>query len=300
MTPLLGELAALGAALSWAFASIFFTRAGQGLGSPVMNTARLVVAAAALATLHLLLTGAPWPVSLTADQTGWLLVSGLAAHVVGDGVLYMAYVRVGPRLSLLVGSLTPILSGLLAWALLGEILSPMVMAGVALTVGGVAWVVLERPNGRFSGGTRERRLGLVLALVSAIMQAVGIVTARYVLTGGLPALSAVTVRIGLSAAVMMAWLLGRGQAPSGLHSLISQREATRAMIGGALTGPIVGATLSMVAMQAVQVGVASTLLSLPPVFLLPLSAVVYQERVSARAALGTLVAIAGVALLLLR
>jgi drug/metabolite transporter (DMT)-like permease len=47
------------------------------------------------------------------------------------------------------------------------------------------------------------------------------------------------------------------------------------------------------------VGVASTLMSLPPVFLLPISHFVFGERIGLRAVAGTLVAIIGVAMLLL-
>ena len=113
MIPYLGEAAALGAACSWAIASLFLTRAGRGLGSQVVNGARLPLAAAVLLIIHWAATGAPWPAGLTGDQTWWLLVSGMAAHVVGDGLLYSAYVLVGPRLSLLVG--TSILSSPPSW-----------------------------------------------------------------------------------------------------------------------------------------------------------------------------------------
>jgi drug/metabolite transporter (DMT)-like permease len=51
--------------------------------------------------------------------------------------------------------------------------------------------------------------------------------------------------------------------------------------------------------QRAPVGVASTLMALPPVFLLPISWVVFGERVGWQAVAGTLVAVAGVALLAL-
>ena len=133
---------------------------------------------------------------------------------------------------------------------------------------------------------RDRRLGLALAAASAVLQAIGIVTARHVLVSGVAPLSAVTVRMLLSAVAMAAWMVMRGQVGSGLRSLARERAATLSMVGGAITGPIIGASLSMVAMQTVQVGVVSTLLCMPPVFLLPLSAVVYRERITWRAAAG--------------
>ena len=67
----------------------------------------------------------------------------------------------------------------------------------------------------------------------------------------------------------------------------------------AFTGPVLGATLSLFALQHTQVGIASTLIALPPVFLLPVGWLVFKEEFDWSAVLGTLVAIGGVALLFL-
>ncbi len=71
------------------------------------------------------------------------------------------------------------------------------------------------------------------------------------------------------------------------------------MIGGAFSGPFIGVTLSLVALGNAQVGVASTLMSLTPAFLLPFSAIVFKEPIWRRAVYGTVLALAGVALLFL-
>jgi drug/metabolite transporter (DMT)-like permease len=71
------------------------------------------------------------------------------------------------------------------------------------------------------------------------------------------------------------------------------------MFGGALFGPIVGVSLSLLAVQRAEVGIASTLMALPPVFLLPISAVVFKERYGWGVVAGTFIAIAGVAILFL-
>jgi drug/metabolite transporter (DMT)-like permease len=47
------------------------------------------------------------------------------------------------------------------------------------------------------------------------------------------------------------------------------------------------------------VGVASTLMSLPPIFLLPIGRFVFKETISKRAVTGTIIALAGVAALFL-
>jgi drug/metabolite transporter (DMT)-like permease len=69
------------------------------------------------------------------------------------------------------------------------------------------------------------------------------------------------------------------------------------MLGGTLTGPFLGIWLSLYAVQTARLGIASTLMALPPVILIPLEYLLFKQRVSARSALGTLAAIAGVTLI---
>jgi drug/metabolite transporter (DMT)-like permease len=71
------------------------------------------------------------------------------------------------------------------------------------------------------------------------------------------------------------------------------------LICGALTGPFLGVWLSLIAIQHTSIGVASTLMALPPVFLLPISRLVFAEQIGWRTILGTMVAISGVAMLFL-
>ncbi len=71
------------------------------------------------------------------------------------------------------------------------------------------------------------------------------------------------------------------------------------ILGGAFSGPFLGVSFSLLAVQRAEVGVASTLMALPPVILLPIGYYVFKERFGWQAVAGTLVAIAGVAILFL-
>ena len=71
------------------------------------------------------------------------------------------------------------------------------------------------------------------------------------------------------------------------------------LIGGALSGPFIGVWLSMVAVQNAQVGIASTLMALSPIILIPLDRWVFHEQVSSRSIAGTVLALAGTAIIFL-
>ncbi len=82
-----------------------------------------------------------------------------------------------------------------------------------------------------------------------------------------------------------------------IRTLRQDRRAELAIFGGAVAGPFLGVWLSMVAVQNARVGIASTLMAMTPIMLLPLVRLIYREQVSVRAAAGTLLAVAGVAIM---
>ena len=298
-----GELAAVVTALCWSFTSTFFTLAGRLVGSVVVNRIRLLLAVLFLVLAHFLLRqnlpvgAAPW-------RWFWLALSGLFGLVIGDAFLFQAFVWIGPRLSMLMLSTAPIFSTVLAWLFLGERLSGLELAGIAVTTLGIAWVVLDRAGsgGAGNGGPEPPthfRLGLLFGVGAAVGQALGYVTAKKGLAGAFSALSGTLIRMIAAAAILWLVTLLLGQVRPTFAALRRRPEAMKYILGGAFFGPFLGVTLSLVAVQRTQVGIASTLLALPPIFLLPISHFVFKERIGWGAIAGTLVAVAGVAILAL-
>jgi drug/metabolite transporter (DMT)-like permease len=68
---------------------------------------------------------------------------------------------------------------------------------------------------------------------------------------------------------------------------------------GAIFGPFLGVSFSLLAVQQTATGIASTIMSIVPVLIIPPAVLVLHERVSARALIGAIAAVAGVALLFL-
>jgi drug/metabolite transporter (DMT)-like permease len=104
------------------------------------------------------------------------------------------------------------------------------------------------------------------------------------------------------AAVVILWGLAIIQRKA-LPTLITARKqfsATRWIILGAIFGPVVGVSASLLAIQYAKLGVASTLMSLPPVLMLPISYFAFKERFGWQAVAGTLISIAGVAILFIK
>lgn len=293
----LGELAAVGTSLAFAFGSTLFTVAGRRLGSMNVNRIRLVIAAIFLSALHWISLGSLFPVNAAPDRFFWLGLSGVIGLVLGDIFVFRAFILIGPRLTMLMMSLAPILAAIQAWIFLDETLSGGQIFGILLTVGGIAWVILEK-NG-IQRNDREYGQGILLGLLGAIGQATGFVLAKNGLGGEFSAISANLIRMTAATIVMWIITLFQGQAKQTLSTFFHDREGIIATTGASFVGPFIGVSLSLFALQHVEVGVASTLTALPPIFLLPISYFIFKEQLSWGAILGTLVSMAGVAALFL-
>jgi len=130
-------------------------------------------------------------------------------------------------------------------------------------------------------------------------QAGGLLLAKQGAMDGFPALSVTLMRMVAATACIWLYTAGQRQIRTTVSRVASDRRALGFTLVGSLLGPFLGVTLSIVAIQHISVGIASTLMALPPVFLLPLSAAIFRERIGWQAVLGTGIALAGVALLCL-
>ncbi|MCC6189988.1 MAG: DMT family transporter [Anaerolineales bacterium] len=301
---LLGQLAALGAAACWTFTSLLFTFAGHRVGSQVVNLARLLLALVILALAHRTFAGEWLPLWAGPERWGWLALSGLIGLALGDAALFQALLFIGPRLSTLLMALAPIIATLAARIFLGERLALLDLLAVFLTVGGVAWVVAERqPSAAAPAGGRAGRprfaLGVALGVAAATGQALGLITSRLGMAGDFPVLSATVIRMLAAAAAVWLAALMMGRAGRPLRVMRREPRAALLIATATLLGPVAGASLSLVAIQNAPIGIASTLMALTPVLILPFGWCLFKERVSLRSVAGTVVALAGVALIFL-
>ena len=293
-----GELAALGTAVCWSITAIFFSYSGRRIGSDVVNRSRLLFALLFLAISHYLLEGSFFPHDVALFRWQWLGISGLLGLVIGDTLLFHAYVLIGPRLSMLMMSTVPIFSLLFGWLLFNETIGSLELGGILLAVGGMAWVVTEKRHGLTVVENKQYWRGLAFGLGGALGQVANLVTAKYGLVGDFPTISATMIRIFVAALVLWGVAGLRGQIIPTLR-LWRDGLALRAMVAGSVSGPFLGIWLSMTAVQLSRLGIASTLMALPPVLLIPVEYIVYRRPVSGRSIAGTLVAFAGVALIFL-
>lgn len=295
----IGELAALFTSLCWSFSAIGFTNSTLRVGPQITNRVRVLLALLALLLINLILYGQPLPLHAGAARWAWLGISGVIGLALGDAFLFQAYQEIGPRLGLLMLSLAPIFGAGIAWIFLGQALTLMQMIGIAVTLMGIVWVVLVRSEDGNKDTYRVTGRGILFGILAALGQATGLILSQQGMSGGFPPFAGTLIR--MLAAVVCLWVVASINRQVG-PTIANMREKPAALgwvAFGALFGPVIGVSSSLLAIQHADIGVASTLMALPPVFMLPISYFIFKERLKWQSIVGTLVAMAGVALLFL-
>lgn len=292
-----GELAALSAALIWAIASVVYTGVGRTLSPLLLNLVKGLIALVLL-ILTLLLTGQFLP-TVDPARLGLLLASGALGIGLGDTAYFTALNCLGPRRSLVLESLSPPLTAVLAWLFLGETLAVSAWLGIALTILGVTWVVLERTSTLPDFHPRPGR-GILCGVFAAIAQAGGAVLSRAALVNtDISPLWSTFIRLAAGVLVLLVWLLLQPHQPQALKPLRSWRLLT--IVGGtAFASTYLGIWLQQLSLKYASAGIAQALSATSPIFVIPIAAIALREKVSLPAIGGAILALGGVWLLFVR
>lgn len=295
-----GETAALGAALGWTISALCWTAAGKRIGSMVVNTVRLAIALPFFLIYGYFILGEAIPLSASLHAWLYMGLSGVLGFFICDLCLFRSFLIIGPRLGLLILSLSPLVTAVCGWWWLDERLSPLDIAGMFTALTGVAWVVLESPR---SEPEKPRAAsipwqGVALALTGTIAQGVSNVVAKNGLEGMASPVAATQIRLiaGLLCFVILMPLVGRHR---DCINTFKDRSTMIILTTGTIAGPTIGVVLLMYAITQIPTGLAMTFTSLSTVMIIPLTAMIHKERISRRAIYGALVACTGSALLLL-
>ncbi len=299
-----GELAALGTALCWTFGSQMFEAAGKRVGATVVNWWRLILALIFFCIISMIVRGVPIPLDFPIHAWIWLGLSGFIGFAVGDLFLFQAFVVIGPRLSMLIMTLTAPISAILGMVFLGEKYSLLQGLGMVVTLLGVGWVIIER-SGRQAGNRKVRVItvsGVLFAFLGTLGQATGYILSKYgMMTDGhfLEPFGATQIRIIAGIIGFIPFLFYR-KSWSKIFIALGNRPAMRIMTAASFVGPFLGVSLSLLALHYTTAGIAATITALVPIFLIPSVIFFSKEHVSARAMIGAVIAVGGVILLLVK
>jgi drug/metabolite transporter (DMT)-like permease len=305
-THLIGESAAVATAVLWATCSILFAAAGRRIGALSVNAYRIIMAVMFLAVTHLIVFRTLLP-DASSPQWFYMGLSGVFGLALGDFGYFGALVFIGPRRGTLLMSMAPIFAALSGYFIMDEVLGAWDIAGIALTLSGIAWVILEKDEHTHEEPVpgRQKVYGILCGLGGAIGQGLGLVVSKYgmLVAGGegaanLNPLSATLIRMIVAAIVVWLLVTVSGNLRTVLHAR-RNRWAISRTFAGAVTGPFIGVWLSMVAVTYAVAAVAATLMALVPVVVIPMLWIAHRQKTSRRGIFGAAAAFVGVAILFL-
>ena len=278
-----------------------FESAGKRVGALSLNLIRLLIGLIFLAFYNAIFNDGFIPTA-TGYQWFWLSLSGVVGFVLGDLFLFRAFILIGARISMLIMALVPPITALIGWITLGEILSGIEFLGMGLTLLGIVLVISTKLNIKKGGLGKTLKagplvLGSLLALGGAIGQAAGLVLSKKGMQD-MNAFEATQIRImaGVVGFTLVITLFKRW---GHLLGALKDLKAMKFMTLGSFTGPFLGVSFSLLAVQHTDTGVAATLMALTPVMIIPPAILLNKERIKIIEIIGAVISIGGVALFFL-
>lgn len=298
----LGELFAILTAICWAITSTAFEHAGKKIGSLSLNIIRLWFALVFLIIYSGFVRGIPLPTDASIEAWQWLLLSGFIGLFLGDLLLFEAFTLIGARISMLIFSSVPPLSAIMAFIILGDTMTLVQLAGMVVTVTGIAMVILTRDN---TDKTKLKFthpvLGILFAFGGAFCQALGYIVGKLGMEAGLTTYDpfASTQIRAIGAIICFSIYITIRRSWPNVWKSFRQKSAMTSTVIGSVFGPFLGVSFSLAALSYTTPGVAATLTAITPVILIPVAIFYNKERLNIKEILGAFVAIMGVGLMFL-
>lgn len=300
-------LFALGTSFCIALATLISAEVVKAVGGPMaLSRWRMLIGFIMLAVIATAVEG--WG-SVSEKHFPYILLSSLVAIVVADPALNAGIALIGARRTGLIFSLSAPFAAVLGFFILGETLGPSQLIGCALVTFGIAFAVgfSRRPaaspdktgNSSIHAEVRLSGAGVVLAVIAAFGQAVGILSMRPVMLDhpdpfavmALRALVAIIVLWAQHMASPKTWKTGIG---------IPDLQTLARVSLGVFIGYVAGMSMLMIALTGTSVAVASTLSSMAPVAILPMLWLRTGDRLAWQSWFGAFVTVLGTAVLFWR
>ncbi len=308
----LGEIISLVVAVSWTATALFADEASHRLGSLTVNVIRLVLGSVFLGLILCLTIGVPYPRYADGPTWLWLALSALVGYLFGDFCLFNSYLVIGARFGQLFMTLAPPMAAIAGWIMLGETLSWRSILAMLVTISGIAISILAKGQDKKMHFTLPLK-GILLGLGAGAGQGVGLVLSKVgmqhyeaALPADMPAVmgtmmpfAATQIRAIVGGLGFVIMLLIQRQGRHFLEVTHSDRKGVRAAILTTLFGPVLGVSLSLMAVQYARAGIASTLMALTPVLIILPYAIIHKQRVKPKELLGVAVSMLGVAMFFL-
>lgn len=293
-----GQLLALFTALCYATNSLSFQEIGKTSTIAGAAHMRMYLALPMVLIMTWATQGSLILTPLSNQALIILILSGILGYFLTDIMLFQSYVYLGPRESLVLFTISPILIAILGYLLFEEVLNATQITGILTTVGGIIIMILfgEKTNGKAGS---HKRLGYILAISAALFQTAANILARSAVIEAGSATTNLIRNIGGLFAFFIYFGLIKRQLKSQAKPFLANRKLLYLLLFATLSGPVLGTASQMHAYTLAPVGIVSTITQVTPIILLPIDYFILKRTVSRASFVGTILSVLGVSLLFL-
>jgi drug/metabolite transporter (DMT)-like permease len=295
-----GEFYALFAAFLWVFGALVFEVLGRKNGATTVNFLRLAIALIYLMIFTSITRGKILPFDFDKISWFWLFISGIIGFAIGDFFLFKAFVSIGARISMLIMSLAPPVAALLGWLILDEKLTLFQFLGMIVTLTGISLVVLQRKKGDKAIKLKNLKypiIGILLAFGGAVGQGAGLVLSKLGMKDQ-DAFAATEIRV-IAGIFGLGLIISFSRNWRKVAQTIRIRKDMVLISTAAFVGSFLGVSLSLLAIKHTNTGVASTLMAIQPILMIPASIIFLKEKVNFVESFGAFIAVGGIVLFFL-
>ena len=306
LTSHLGELFALLTAFFWTATSLSFQQATRKSGSLSVNVLRLMIAFAIYGVVSFFSRGLFLPFDAGAHQWIWMSISGLVGFVFGDYFLFKSYELISARISMLIMSLSAPIAAFFGWMLLGEIMNFISLFAMFITIFGIMIVITEKKKlDDQKLGLKNKKIqfsfspkGMLFAFFGSIGQALGLVLSKYGMQDyNVFAATQIRIIAGSFGFVILISLIKRWPK---VKQAVMDSSSMKFILIGSIFGPFLGVYVSLLAVKFTSVGIASTIMGIIPVLIIPPAILLYKEKVTWKEVIGAFIALGGIALFFMK
>ena len=302
LTSHLGELFALLTAVFWTSTSLAFQGATRRSGALSVNVLRLIIAFGIYAVISFFSRGEFIPTDATSHQWIWMSISGIVGFVFGDYFLFKSYELISARISMLFMSLSAPIAALISWVVLGELMNIVSILAMFITIFGIMVVITEKKKlDDKKSGIKAKKIqfsfspkGMFFAFLGSVGQALGLVLSKYGMEGyNVFAATQIRIIAGTIGFIILITLIKRW---SIVKQSASDFISMKFVLIGSIFGPFLGVYTSLLAVKYTTVGIASTIMAIIPVLIIPPAILLYKEKVTLKEVIGAFIALGGIVL----
>jgi DME family drug/metabolite transporter len=296
---MIGELAALGAAISWTVSAVLYKKALLQAKPVSANIVRLACTATVLLALLAALGKTEVMMTLPQNVIVLAIVSGVIGLGVGDTLYMMSLRDIGVARAIPITCTYPLFNLLWAVSLSGETVTFPVVLGAVIIVLGIMLLSQADQTGEPKSQKRVLYKGLALALATAIVWSISI-TMINVAVKETPDLDhALAINVVRVMAIALTFFAVSPIMDRGLGFLKMNRKTVVTLIAGGIVALGLGWFFLSYSFVETLESRAVPISSTTPLFSTLTSIVLLHEKVTAKNALGSIIIVVGIFLIFL-